>query len=432
MIPELGHFALILALLLAALLGTLPLVGAHRGIPAWTALARPLAAGQFLFIAFAFGCLVYSFVNNDFSVLNVATNSNSQLPLQYRDRRVVGLARGLDAAVGVHARRMDVRRRALKSRHLPDEMVARVLGVMGLVAAGFLLFLLLTSNPFDRLFPRSGGRPRPEPAAAGSRHGVPSAAAVHGVRRLLGRLRVRDRGASRRPPGCDLGALVAAVDDARLVFPHLRHHARELVGLLRAGLGRLVVLGSGRERVVHALAHRHGADPLARRHRKAGHVQGVDGVARDLRVLALAARHVPRALRRADVGARVRDGSAPRRVHPGLPCARHRRLARAVRAARAQGQRRRPLRTRVARIDAAREQRAADRRRRLGAARHALPAFPRRAQPRQDFRRPAVLRCGVRAADDAARLSHGGRARSHAGRRRRCRTSGSGSGGRWR
>ncbi len=152
MIPELGHFALILALLLAALLGTLPLVGAQRGIAAWMALARPLAAGQFLFIAFAFGCLVYSFIANDFSVVNVATNSNSQLPLEYRIAATWGshegsmllwvlMLGGWTAAV------------ALKSRHLPDEMVARVLGVMGLVAVGFLLFMLLTSNPFDRLFP---------------------------------------------------------------------------------------------------------------------------------------------------------------------------------------------------------------------------------------------------------------------------------------
>jgi len=152
MIPELGHFALILALLLAALLGTLPLVGAQRGIAAWMALARPLATGQFLFVAFAFGCLAYSFVANDFSVVNVATNSNSQLPLEYRIAATWGshegsmllwvfMLAGWTAAV------------ALKSRHLPDEMVARVLGVMGLVAVGFLLFMLLTSNPFDRLFP---------------------------------------------------------------------------------------------------------------------------------------------------------------------------------------------------------------------------------------------------------------------------------------
>jgi len=84
MIPELGHFALILALLLAVVQGTLPLVGAQQRIPAWMALARPAATGQFLFVLFAWICLALSFVNNDFSVLNVATNSNSQLPLQYR------------------------------------------------------------------------------------------------------------------------------------------------------------------------------------------------------------------------------------------------------------------------------------------------------------------------------------------------------------
>ena len=152
MIPELGHFSLILALLLAALLGTLPLVGAHRRIGAWMALARPLAAGQFLFIAFAFGCLAYSFVVNDFSVVNVATNSNSQLPLQYRFAATWGSHEGsmLLWVFMLGAWTVAV---ALKSRHLPDEMVARVLGVMGLVAFGFLLFMLLTSNPFDRLFP---------------------------------------------------------------------------------------------------------------------------------------------------------------------------------------------------------------------------------------------------------------------------------------
>ena len=133
---------------------------------------------------------------------------------------------------------------ALKSRHLPDEMVARVLGVMGLVALGFLLFMLLTSNPFDRLFPPAADGRDLNPLLQDPGHGVPSAVALHGLRRILGRLRVRDRRADRRPPGRHLGALVAAVDHARLELPHLRHHARQLVGLLRARLGRLVVLGS--------------------------------------------------------------------------------------------------------------------------------------------------------------------------------------------
>ncbi|MGH8762233.1 MAG: heme lyase CcmF/NrfE family subunit [Nitrosospira sp.] len=152
MIPELGNFALILALLLALIQGTLPIVGAARGIPSWMALARPVVQGQFVFIAIAFFCLAYSFINNDFSVINVAQNSNSRLPLEYRFAATWGSHEGSlllwvlmlaswSVAVSVFSRR------------LPDDMVARVLGVMGLVSVGFLLFMLFTSNPFDRMLP---------------------------------------------------------------------------------------------------------------------------------------------------------------------------------------------------------------------------------------------------------------------------------------
>ena len=75
MIPELGHFALIVALCIACVQAAVPLIGAQRGDPAWMALARPAAQGQFVFVAIAFGCLAWSFVSNDFSVLNVANNS---------------------------------------------------------------------------------------------------------------------------------------------------------------------------------------------------------------------------------------------------------------------------------------------------------------------------------------------------------------------
>ena len=78
MIPEIGQIALILALMLAITQATLPLIGAARGIPQLIALARPTAQAQFIFVAVAFCCLAYSFISNDFSVLNVATNSNSQ------------------------------------------------------------------------------------------------------------------------------------------------------------------------------------------------------------------------------------------------------------------------------------------------------------------------------------------------------------------
>src|SRR5262245_64264991 len=152
MIPEIGQLALILALLLALAQGTLPLVGAARRNPAWMALARPAAQAQFAFVAIAFFCLAASFVANDFTVVNVASNSNSQLPLPYRIAATWGSHEGsmLLWMLMLSGWTFAV---AQRSRHLPDEMVARVLGVMGLVYVGFLLFMLLTSNPFDRLFP---------------------------------------------------------------------------------------------------------------------------------------------------------------------------------------------------------------------------------------------------------------------------------------
>ena len=107
---------------------------------------------MFLFVATAWGCLAYSFIVSDFSVLNVATNSNSQLPVYYRFAATWGSHEG-SMLLWVFMLAIWTFAVSLKSRHLPDEMVARVLGVMGLVSVGFLLFLLLTSNPFERLFP---------------------------------------------------------------------------------------------------------------------------------------------------------------------------------------------------------------------------------------------------------------------------------------
>ncbi|MBK9244266.1 MAG: heme lyase CcmF/NrfE family subunit [Burkholderiales bacterium] len=152
MIPELGHFALILALLLALAQGTLPIIGAHRGVAEWMALARPAAQAQFAFVLFAWCCLVASFVADDFSVINVAQNGNTLLPLQYKIAASWGSHEGslllwvlMLSGWGVAV--------AAFSRHLPQEMVARVLGVMGMVAVGFILFMLVTSDPFDRMFP---------------------------------------------------------------------------------------------------------------------------------------------------------------------------------------------------------------------------------------------------------------------------------------
>ncbi len=152
MIPEIGHFALILALLVALVQGTLPLIGAQRGIPAWIALARPASATLVLLIIIAFGCLTQAFIANDFTVLYVAEHSNSQLPLQYRISAVWGGHEG-SLLLWVLMLTLWSMAVAVFSRSLPDEMVARVEGVLGLVAAGFLLFILTTSSPFERLLP---------------------------------------------------------------------------------------------------------------------------------------------------------------------------------------------------------------------------------------------------------------------------------------
>ena len=152
MIPELGHFALIVALCVALVQGTLPLLGAHSRRTRWMAIARPAAIAQALLIATAFACLTSAFVHNDFTVLYVVAHSNSLLPLPYRVAAVWGGHEG-SLLLWVVMLALWTLAVALFSKQLPDAMRARVLGVLALVTAGFLLFILLTSNPFERLLP---------------------------------------------------------------------------------------------------------------------------------------------------------------------------------------------------------------------------------------------------------------------------------------
>jgi len=152
MIPELGQVALSLALMLALAQSFFGLAGSHRLNDSWMRAAGAAAQAQAFLVAFAFGCLVHAFVTNDFSVGYVATNSNSALPLQYR---VAGAWGGHEGSLLLWCLMLGVWMLAVSlfSAHLPEDMAARVLGVMGLVSAGFLAFLLFTSNPFDRLLP---------------------------------------------------------------------------------------------------------------------------------------------------------------------------------------------------------------------------------------------------------------------------------------
>src|SRR5574338_1148729 len=152
MIPEIGHFALILALCVAVVQGILPIYGAAVGNSALMAVAKPAARGQFLLVLTAFCCLGYAFAAKDFSVLYVAATSNSQLPLHYRLAAIWGAHEG-SLLLWTFILTVWMFAVTLFSAHLPEATRSRILGVMGLVSVGFLLFMLTVSNPFERLIP---------------------------------------------------------------------------------------------------------------------------------------------------------------------------------------------------------------------------------------------------------------------------------------
>lgn len=152
MFPELGQVTLIIALLLSVLLAVVPLYGSLTARDSLQAFARPLAAGQFVFIAVAFAILTRAFLQDDFSVAYVANHSNSLMPWYYKFSAVWGGHEGslLLWILMLSGWTLAV---ATFSRRLPSVMVSQVLSVMGMVAIGFLLFILMTSNPFDRILP---------------------------------------------------------------------------------------------------------------------------------------------------------------------------------------------------------------------------------------------------------------------------------------
>ena len=152
MIPELGHFALALACAIAMAQAILPIWGAYRRNPQLIAAAPGLALGQLLALATAAFCLVWSHVADDFSVLNVAENSNSMKPLIYK---ITGTWGNHEGSILLWALILALCGGAVASfgRELPGGLRARVIGVLGATSVGFLLFSLLTSNPFERLWP---------------------------------------------------------------------------------------------------------------------------------------------------------------------------------------------------------------------------------------------------------------------------------------
>ena len=286
MITELGHFALILALGVAIVQMVLPAWGAHVREPRLMAVGEPAALAQLTLIAIAFLSLTHAYVTSDFSVESVWSNSHSMKPLIYKISGVWGNHEGsmllwvlILASFGAAV--------ALFGANLPATLRANVLAVQSGIAVAFLAFIVLASNPFTRIPPAARG-PRPQSDPAGPRARLPSAVPLRRLRRPLDRLLVRRRRADRRPHRCRLGALGAAMDAGGLDLPHARHRHGLLVGLLRARLGRLVVLGPGRERLVHAVARRHRAAALRARHGEARGAEGVDHPARHPRLLAVA------------------------------------------------------------------------------------------------------------------------------------------------
>ncbi|MBX9705957.1 MAG: cytochrome c biogenesis protein CcsA, partial [Gammaproteobacteria bacterium] len=149
MVPELGNFALVLAFCLAVVQCVMPIAGSYLGRETWQRLAKPTAIGQFAFILFAFCCLEYAFLSNDFSVTYVANNSNTHLPWFYRIGALWGAHEG-SLLLWTFILSLWTFAVCLFSRSLPLATLARVLGILGFISAGFLLFMLTTSNPFLR------------------------------------------------------------------------------------------------------------------------------------------------------------------------------------------------------------------------------------------------------------------------------------------
>ena len=314
-----------------------------------------------------------------------------------QDLRRVGEPRGLDAAVGPDPRDVRRARRPVRPRAAARSARRRA----------------RRSGPDQRCLPRlhspdlepvrapvaravRGTRPQSDPAGPGPRD--PSAAALSRLCRLLDRLFVRRGGSDRGPHRRGLGALRQAVHPRRLELPHAWHRRWLVLGLLHAGLGRLLVLGPGRERLPHAVARRHRLRPFGRGDGEARRAESLDDLPRHPRLLVLAARHLPRALGRAHLGPRLRQRSAPRRLHPRHSGAVHMRLVRALRLARADAQAGRAVRADLARGRAGRQQSASDHRMRDGAVRHPLSAGARATDRREDHRRRALLQPHLRRA----------------------------------
>ena len=242
MIPELGHYALMLALGLALIQGVMPIVGTRTNDPVLMSIAAPAALAQFAFVATAFAALAVSYVTSDFSVLNVYENSNTQMPLIYRLTSIWGNHEG-SMMLWVSILTFFGALVAVFGTNLPVVLKANALAVQAWIAAAFHLFILMTFKSVRAHSECAIGGPGPQSDSARPRPRLPSADALSRLCRLLDSLFLRHRRLVGRPHRRRLGALGAALGARRLDVPHARHRRRLVLGLLRARLGR--ISGSG-------------------------------------------------------------------------------------------------------------------------------------------------------------------------------------------
>ena len=333
MIIELGHFALIIAFVTSLCVAVLPLAGLRFGMVSLAALAVPATLVMAAATTFSFAALVAAFIASDFSVALVAAHSHSTKPLIYKISGTWGNHEG-SLLLWILILVLFGGLLALRGREIDFGLKIRTLAVQAMVTAGFLAFCLFTSNPFARL----------ETAPLNGR----------GLNPIL-----QDPGLALHPPTLYVGyvglslAFAFAVagliegridrDWARHVRPWVsaawcaltgRNRAWQLVGLLRAWLGRLVVLGSGRERLAHAVARGDGASAFDHRRRTARQAEKLDRAAGHPRLLAVACRHLHRPLGASDIGSQLCQRSGARRLHPRHPSCRRRRAFAAVRHSR--------------------------------------------------------------------------------------------------
>src|SRR3984957_9693692 len=244
----------------------------------------------------------------------------------------MGKPRRLDAAVGLHSRDLRRARRPVWPRAAAQASRGRARRT-GPDQRRLPRLHSLDLEPVRAALARAIRRTRPQSDPAGPWPRNPSPPALSRLCRLLDRLFVRRRGADRRPHRRGLGALREALYACRLELSHAWHRRWLLLGLLHAWLGRLLVLGSGGERLPHAVARRHSLRPFGRGDGEARRAQNLDDLSRHPRLLFLAARHLSRALWRAHFRARLRQRSAPRRFHPRDSRDVHLRFVRALRLA---------------------------------------------------------------------------------------------------